>query len=129
MKAKVIFLVVFLGIGGTISYHQMAKQDRTFDAAVATEEPQVFASSKDGDEVRVEQYFYAVETYDKVLVPLVYVSEVLREEDVDRLIFLSETTFSQMNAKDADAAVDIIMEFANRDRIHPVWIEVIRVSE
>ena len=129
MKAKAIFLAVFLGIGGMISYDQMTNSDNTYDVAVVGEEPNVYAVNSEAEAVELMSYFYAVETHDKVLVPLVYVSEVITEDDIDQFIVLSETVLPQMNYDEIEDGLDIVMTHANRNREYPVFIEVIRVSE
>ena len=93
------------------------------------EEPDVFVVDSEGEEIVMQKYFYAVETYDGELVPLIYVSEIITEEDKDHFILISETVFSQMEYSDADKAAAMVMEHTNRNRSFPVWIEVIRVSE
>ena len=127
MKAKLIFLTVFLTVGGAISYSQM--NENSEDTVVVTEEPQVKARAADGTEVEVEQYFYAVESHDGALIPLVFVAEEITEEDKEQLISLSETVFSQMDADELDKAAEMVMLHANRNREKPVWCEVIRMSQ
>lgn len=126
MKAKLAFLVVFLGIGGAISYSQVTGEKTD---AVIVEEPQVAARTADGEEIEVEQYFYAVESHDGILVPLVFVAETITDEDKEQLISLCETVFSQMNADELDKGAEMVMLHANRNREKPVWVEVIRMSQ
>lgn len=120
-------LALFIWLAGDMIYDNVAGETR--DVAVLREEPNVYAVDDNGEEIEVVSYFYAVETYDKVLVPLVYVSEVITDEDIEQFITLSETIISQMDFDEIERGVDMVMLNANRNRQYPVFIEVIRVTE
>lgn len=125
MKSRAIFLVGFLTAVAAVAYSQISDYG---DAIVVQEEPQV-EGEMDNEEMEVEQYFTAVKTHDDVLIPLVFVAEVITDEDREQFVSLSETVFSQMDADQADKGAEMVMLHINRNREKPVWVEVIRVTE
>ena len=123
-KAKLIYLAVFLGLGGLISYNQVTKEGS--HVAVVVEEVQVAAKET---EVQIDSYFYACETYDGVLVPFVYLSEVITQEDTEQFKLLTDTIIPQIEYSEIEKGVEMIMIHANKNRERAVYIEVIRVTE
>jgi hypothetical protein len=122
-KAKLIYLAAFLALGGYISYGQIQKEG---SHTVVVEEVQVAAQEA---EVQIDSYFYACETYDGVLVPFVYLSEIITEADIDQFVLLTDTIIPQMEYNEIEKGVEMIMLHANRNREHAVYVEVIRVTE
>jgi len=129
-KTGLTILLLVLSVGGAISYNEINKTSSTDTIVIAEgEEPNVIAIDAAGEEFEVMQYFYAVETYDKILVPLVYASEVITPEDKDQFIVVSETVLSQIEYDEIEKGVDMILLHVNKNREHAVWIEVIRVAD
>lgn len=124
-KAKLIYLAVFLGLGGLISYNQVTKEG-SHVAVVVEEEVQVAAQEA---EVQIDSYFYACETYDNVLVPFVYLSTVITDEDIEQFKLLTDTIIPQIEYSEIEKGVEMIMIHANKNRERAVYIEVIRVTE
>lgn len=122
-KVKLIYLAAFLALGGYISYGQIQKEG---SHTVVVEEVQVAAQEA---EVQIDSYFYACETYDGVLVPFVYLSEIITEADIDQFVLLTDTIIPQMEYNEIEKGVEMIMLHANRNREHAVYVEVIRVTE
>ena len=130
-KAGITILILILGVGGAISFNELTRSTDTGAVVIVEgQEPNVMAyNAATGEEFEVMQYFYAVETYDEVLVPLVYASEFITTEDKDRFVVVSETVLSQMEWSEIDKGVEMVMLHVNKNREFPVWIEVIRVSD
>ena len=126
-KAKLIYLAVFLGLGGLISYNQVTKEEGSHVAVVVEEEVQVAA--KEAEPVQIDSYFYACETYDKVLVPFVYLSSVITDEDIEQFKLLTDTIIPQIEYSEIEKGVEMIMIHANKNRERAVYVEVIRVTE
>jgi hypothetical protein len=124
-KAKLIYLAAFLGLGGIISYNQINSKEGAH-VAVVVEEVQVAAQEA---EVQLMSHYYAAETYDGVLVPFVFVSEVITEKDIEQFKMLTDTVIPQMEYNEIEKGVDMLILHANKNREYPVYIEVIRVTE
>jgi len=126
-KAALTILLLFLGVGGAVSYHQVATSGDT--GAVVMREGNDYAVNYEAETViEVEMYYYAAETYDKVLVPLAFASERITNDDIERFVLITETVFPQIEYEEADKGVEIMMLHLNREGGMPVWVEVIRVG-
>ena len=130
-KAPLILLALILGLGGIISYNQINKEAITDTIVVADPPP---ASSKaymtQGPEnTVVDVYYYAIETSDEVLVPLIFASEVLTSKDKDMLAGTADAYLAHYALADIDDGVDHLMTEINTKRKFPVYIEVIRITE
>lgn len=121
-------LALFLCVGGAISYDNITNGESS-DVYVTTEEPTQAYMVSDEGEVEVDMYYYAAETYDGILVPLAFASEIITEEDEDQFALLTDTIFPQIEYAEADKGAEMLMLHINRNRTVPVFVEVIRVSK
>jgi len=127
-KAALTILLLFLGVGGAVSYHQVATSGDT--GAVVMREGNDYAVNYEAETViEVEMYYYAAETYDKVLVPLAFASEQITDDDVEQFCMLTDTIFPQIEYAEIEKGVEMIMLHINKNRDRPVWVEVIRVAD
>ena len=128
-KAALTILLLFLGVGGAISYSEVAMRGDT-GAVVVMEEGRDYAVNAEAETViEVEMYYYAAETYDKVLVPLAFASEQITDDDVEQFCMLTDTIFPQIEYAEIEKGVEMIMLHINKNRDMPVWVEVIRVAD
>ena len=122
-------LALFLCVGGAISYDNITNEN---DAQVVAELPQSESRAymvSDEGEVEIDMYYYAAETYDGVLIPLAFASEIITDEDEDQFALLTDTIFPQIESTEIDKGAEMLMIHINRNRTVPVFVEVIRVSE
>ncbi len=124
-------LALFLAVGGAISYDNITDGGNN-DTYVAVEEPigRTYMVDQDTqEEIDVQMYYYAAETYDGILVPLAFASELITEDDREQFMLLTDTIFPQIESTEIDKGAEMLMLHINKNRTLPVFVEVIRVSE